>query len=190
MVELIIAGTADPELIIHADGWSMDSVEDLPKLKHEKVGRLTVTAPGKVELSIGRGGSWIAVVDPDLQARGMMHGVLQIAQRCRRVGGRQLIVRIASGVVVVAAAAAWVATRDIIGGLCVAAFIAIAVGGFVAEFNDSLDRTTISSRPRAEAPTFWRRKRDDLWIEVVVSLVSLLLGGVVGFWINTITSNQ
>lgn len=44
-------------------------------------------------------------------------------------------------------------------------------------------RSKIMTVTRAENPPFWVRKKDDL----VISLLSLIAGGVLGYWINTIT---
>jgi hypothetical protein len=44
-------------------------------------------------------------------------------------------------------------------------------------------RSKIMTATRVESPPFWVRKRDDL----IISLLSLIAGGVLGYWINTIT---
>jgi uncharacterized protein YneF (UPF0154 family) len=45
----------------------------------------------------------------------------------------------------------------------------------------------IFTKTRAEHPTFWQRKRDDLLITIVSSVISLVVGGVIGYWVNTIS---
>lgn len=44
-------------------------------------------------------------------------------------------------------------------------------------------RSKIVAATRAESPPFWVREKDDL----IISLLSLVAGGVLGYWINTIT---
>lgn len=40
---------------------------------------------------------------------------------------------------------------------------------------------------RSERPTFWQRARDDWIIAVVMLVLGAVIGGVVGYWVNTIT---
>jgi hypothetical protein len=39
---------------------------------------------------------------------------------------------------------------------------------------------------RADRPTFWRRTRDDWAGESVMLLIGAVVGGVIGYWVNTL----
>jgi hypothetical protein len=45
----------------------------------------------------------------------------------------------------------------------------------------------IFTKTRAMLPTFWQRKRDDLFLTIASNAVSLIAGGAIGYWVNTLS---
>lgn len=181
-----------------ADNWIMDDLtNDLGALSksQDQVRSFTIRAhAGKVRLDLGPKIRKLEVDEPNLTQRGMIQEVRLVldARRtypvvtwCSWIVGLLLAVFAAGLVGLMIGKAAnrlfWApfATYMLFGTLWAYT---------VAAFTRKIDcRPRIYTKTRSEAPTFWVRKRDDLWIEATVSVVSLILGGVIGYWINTIT---
>jgi hypothetical protein len=65
--------------------------------------------------------------------------------------------------------------------LAMISFWPIFIGVFKPWYSKLLTKT------RKEAPSFWDRKRDDLAITVFSNFASLIAGGFVGYWVNTLS---
>lgn len=58
---------------------------------------------------------------------------------------------------------------------------------FATRATSVLSSAVLINAYRDERPTFWQRTRDDWIIAVVMLLLGAVLGGVIGYWVNTIT---
>ncbi|WP_152603632.1 hypothetical protein [Amycolatopsis rifamycinica] len=61
-----------------------------------------------------------------------------------------------------------------IGLICTGIYVSFLFGGRPWE-------SRLFTRTKADLPSFWRRKRDDL----LIGAVSLIVGGIIGYWVNT-----
>jgi hypothetical protein len=195
----IEAATEGP-VELAADDWLMDDLaNDLEELSksQDQVRSFTIRAhAGKVRLDLGPKIRKLEVDEPNLTQRGMIHEVRHVLDARRRypvvtwctwVVGLLLAV-VAAGLVGLTMG------QEAVNRLFWVPFAVYMIFGVlwtytVGSFVQKIDcRPRIYTRTRSEAPTFWVRKRDDLWIEATVSVVSLIVGGVIGYWINIISS--
>jgi hypothetical protein len=168
MVSLFGEATSDGKVKTQTETYELSDLDDLAQIGTACVDHVIVTADqGRLRLELGPRECWVEVTDPDLKARGMLAEVVRLSKRHKRFGA-QFRYR-----VLTMAAAAW-PWRTVSRTLLI-------------EGAGKVQRTILYTRTRAEAPTFWMRKREDIWIEISVSVISLIIGALMGYWINTIT---
>jgi hypothetical protein len=189
MVDLVAQVTPNQQVTLRTDKYVLDAVDDLDNAEESTLAQLVVTGDGaRVRLTLGPRASVLEVRDPDLRLRGFIQEVQRVAHRCSR---RRASIAALAVVLVLGAGALRGGTA--VGllpqspPLWVLALIVLPLGfatGLITGRAQS--RTVLYTRTRAEAPTFWTRKRDDLLINVV----ALLVGGVIGYFVNMITTRE
>jgi hypothetical protein len=200
MVAVFREAIPQGDVDIEVDGYKVDEIEDLAELKVPNIEVLTVEDRSeKVALELSTSRCLIKAYDPDLATRGMIAELAQIAERCRRryVGLRilssgffglvNLCIFFLLGVALKAipVTGEWLNRALLLGSF--GAVVSITAYVLVRTRIVVLPKSILFTGARAEAPTFWMRKRDDIWLTVIASLVSLILGGFLGYWINTIS---
>jgi hypothetical protein len=199
MVAVIRQAVPEGEIDIEVDGCKAEEVADLAQLDSPTVQALIVTDRAKkLTLELSTAQCLIKVDDPDLVTKGAVSEIIRIAGRCRRryfawVRAMALIyvgLVLAFGVFLVVAAAIGYSsfvddfqTIEIVG---IGVYLPLAA---IVMFRPEVvsRESVLYARIRKDAPTFWMRKRDDLFLTAVASLISLILGGFLGYWINTIS---
>lgn len=190
-------------MAISTDTFSVDHISDLAEIPETRVRILIIrTADGAFEVRLSPWGSTIQVTDTDTLSKGVVAAIGEIFRQRRHSPATSILGLIAGllfGMLAVVIVSLWVATLDTTGELqtdldtsvgttifpaILLLIVALAVGryGWVKR-----NFCQIITRTRAEAPSFLSRKKDDLVIEATVGVIFLALGGILGYWINTIT---
>jgi hypothetical protein len=202
IVSVFREATSDGEVKIQTDKYEVDDIEDLGHIKEPRIERLVVTGDqGRLRLELSRSECQVEVTEPDLKARGMLAEILRISENYKPRPPRLWLILTLPIPLAFAALVLIVAqhlgiynpdpelsSSPAVSGLLSGVVLALSTVGYAEIWYRKRFKVTIlRTRTRAEAPTFWMRKREDIWIEIAVGSASLLLGGVIGYWINTIT---
>lgn len=210
-LEQIIRSVAEiGEPIIEGPEFTATSEQDLAdQAVPEKLEWLTITASrGKHQLrvTLNQATAVVEMIEPDTLLRGVLTAVAQVCQRSLRRGRSmaplgvvapdvarryQRSDRVTKGLLVFVLALAttvisldlylhaWMLSRD---GLLMLVLIPVPLWILWA-FRKHSSAVLINAY-RAERPTFWQRKRDDL----LINAVALVLGGVIGYFVNELQS--
>ncbi len=180
------------ELVVVTELHRLDSFDEISQLPYRQMHSLSIaTSDGRITLNFRQAGCLLTVKRPDTLSRGLAAEIRDFIDLRRRRLGRVvlgLVLSALGAVCIVMAARSGELDAQEPGpavGWWLAAGSAALLGTFVAFM--APPRNRLFTQYRAEAPTFLMRKRDDLLIESSVALVSLVIGGVLGYWINTIT---
>jgi len=194
IVQLLREGAPDGH--IETDEYVLDHVAELAQLKAAQIGSFSfIDEAAGVELALTDYACTLTIADPSLTQRGAATEVARILAR------NQLPTNTLLRALPYLAAAIGFALAMIVpwgrNGLILSILGAIIVGGvslsvvtaekWVARRRHFLPQSILSTRTRAEAPTFWERRSEEIVIQAVVSLVSLAVGGVLGYLIDTLT---
>ena len=159
-------------------------LDTVAELKVRRIDSITMRESRvNVKVSLGYQNSIIAV-DPSFQARATVEQIAQIARKHRRYAKLMLVIFTILGIPGAAALFAF-ASHSTIANLTSAALTLLAFAAFMPTL-EPRSRTVTSllyTSTRTEVPSFYRRKRDDLFINGV----SLLVGGIIGYLINVIS---
>lgn len=159
--------------------YKLNDVEDLAELAAKRIFTIkqfvAVSDGGRIHLRLDESVAELTLLDPDYNLRGMASEVLRVAKECRRP--LFTFLPYASGLSLTALASA------------LTSVLVPMVGRIgLPEFARRPSVAILHTRSRAEAPSFWSRKRDDLTITIVSNLFSLFLGGVIGYFVNKLSS--
>lgn len=186
------------------DVYTLTSVGDIGGFNVPTLKAISIYAPTiKVTLRLGPKKSNMEAEEPDLRIRGLITEVARIlSSKARPVGRVFAWIEDHVGMLAVALMAMGIAAVAIVAGEATNAedmrFSTPALIGLVAGLFAGLITAWISVylrlgscilnvKTRLEAPTFWARKKDDIMITVVSSVLSLILGGIIGYWLNSIS---
>lgn len=186
----------DSTATVYADEWRLTDIEsdlrELSEQKHiERIRSLTAeTTNGNLKLRLGRDVADLTVEGSDLKVRGAANEIVwrvvsrEVYWLPRAASSKEhsLIAILPSAAVVMLIATAVLFFEDVFRGpfqsfLVAAIGIAGGLFGAFLAWQVSGSRSLISTRLHAEAPTFWERKHDDIWI----SIASLTTGAVLGY---------
>lgn len=178
------------EIRIRADDYQIDAVADLAGLPEERVSRFEATtiSDKQVQLVLSASDAFAVAEDPDLETKGLLAELQRLGQP-QSWFGRNLSVIFWSAVMMIVFVV--ILSFSTAGDTPAWMVIIFAAGGALAGTvliwmypRAESARAIIYTRTRLEAPTFWQRKRDDLWITGVASLISLILGGILGYFVG------
>ncbi len=186
---------------IQTDLYRLDSIQDLADLPSTRVRSVSIDIPKRFTVKILPAACTIEVVEPDTLSRGLVATLGEILNQSRRFPIRLVLFGLEGLAIALFLVSVLVSTggfsptnfASLVGGLALMAMWLVLVmprsfGLLFSSLEDiRFGASQIFTKTRAEAPTFLMRKRDDLLIEAVVAVVSLLAGGFLGYWINTIT---
>jgi len=186
IVKLINQVAPGQSLSIKTDEYELDDIEELKDLPDPKVRQIIVkTQDGRYEFSVGPEGGRIDVPDQGLVSRGLtasVHLVMRGANRDHWIFSHLFaILYLAIGALSLKFLDQ---TGEVIRWLTFIACIGYSIKILVNRARRKYHVVSVvHNRTRKEDPVFWVRKRDDIWI----ALVSLLLGGVLGYFVNMLT---
>ncbi|GAA1799957.1 hypothetical protein HC028_16690 [Planosporangium flavigriseum] len=175
---------------LSAGDYTLDSVDDLATLSQPVVSDfMLIVNQTRAVLTLDGRIARLEMKNPDLTARGAAAEVARVARRCQRRGAFFIQRRWLLGAVAILVLGATYAVIEALGAVSKSLqWSAVAVVAVLLIFNQAthgkpawLRRAVIYTRTRSEAPPFWERKRDDIWIAVVSGFVFLVLGVVVGY---------
>lgn len=173
----VLEKICDGHITMRADDWEFDSVDDLAALAADRIYRvrsfsLVGGKEDKVKLQLGDTASLLEIVGGDeLSAKGAAQDLYRLAVECRRLQFQDLLsVSIGS----------LIAVTPIIG----------TFAGAASRNRQAAPHVILETRTRAEAPSFWVAKKNDIWITVVSNVIALALGGVIGYFVNVWTSGR
>lgn len=164
MVDVMLeAARPDESLIIQiGDDYTATAVDDLAEHPDSRVDQfIALVGSGRIRLVLSATEATLEIVEPDLVGVGMSMKVWAIAERCRT---RSLLLRRAVELLLETVLLAFTFS-----------------GGKLPRISKS--GAEIFTKTRVEAPSFWARKRDD----VMLAIVSALVGGVIGYFVNVIS---
>ncbi|WP_157641274.1 hypothetical protein [Longispora albida] len=182
-------------LVLRADDYELDDVSDLDSLPQLRLESFTVrSVDGRVRLELSRSEAWIEISEPDTLAYGVLARIGgTFTARSRNLpwlglGCLALIWLIASVILLYALDDG----RGIGAATGFALFVApvgvlFLIGLAFERGTWIIRRTILVTRRRADAPGFLERNRDSLWITIVSSFASLIIGGMLGYYINQIS---
>jgi len=187
-------------LTISCPPWEFTDLADFsdPDLP-ERLPELTMTAEtpqtdARVEVSLGRGMSRVTVTEPNTLTIGVLSRIRQV---CGDRVTRYPPELAALAVLLVTSLGCLYLIGQVLDDNRPVVLIPVLVGWMliflvIALFVDRSMRprrntAVLINVYRAARPTFWERTRDDWAIEGVMLLVGAVLGGVIGYWVNTIT---
>ena len=165
------------QITMTADDYELDRIQDLAELAEQKVHSIrnfsfTGGQADEVKLQLGENASLLQIIGDDLAAKGAAQEIYEIALNCRRV----VVPDFSSSFI-----GSLLAVTPVVGGI---AHAAIKSSGSRRPNRHVI----LDTRTRDEAPSFWREKKRDVWITAVSNVVALLLGGVIGYFINIWTN--
>ncbi|GHH61098.1 hypothetical protein [Lentzea cavernae] len=160
---MLEAAEPGESLLIQIDeDYTATAVEDLADHPKPRVDQVTmVVGGGRIRLVLAPTEAALEVVEPDLAATGMLMKVLAVARRCRT---SSLLLRQAAEIMV-------------------EAVFSVVTRRWPTPPRINRSGAVVLTRTRAEAPSYWARKRDD----VMLAIVSALVGGVIGYFVNMIS---
>ena len=188
------------------DKYAVANVEDIATFKRSRVDSATLYAPSiGLTLILGPQAPTLEVEDPDLRVRGLIVEISRIVQTSARPLGRMnhwlsqhiwfvvfmFVLFISIGISGTLSFARYdggeaeVSWTPAVLGLSMGMISYLIVKGLYRLIR--LDRSILYVKTKIEEPTFWSRKKDDLAITVVSNVLSLGLGGIVGYWVNSIS---
>lgn len=174
--------------------YAVDAIDDLDQLRDDHIDDLVITHPrGEVKLTLGDINR-ITTNDADLQTRAVVE---QIEHYTRRKGRLRLYQWLYAtqrwrGPILSLSAmgvSLYLLMRSESSNwqsLEVRHWVSAAIGlilSLALLIMARPNKSKIYARRRVDLPPFWQRKRDD----IVIAVVSLIAGGVIGYWINTIS---
>lgn len=217
MVEIIEQVTSGQKLEFSTPGYTFDTIEDLKDYPGKRIEKLTIaTETRNIVLVLSQDESFINAKDPDLLTRGAMSAVARVAARCRRPWAMRVLYSIgtATGITkffyeVAPLALGGVGLLLILNAdkfftrvsetqdkfiiaratwpLWTALVLVMSAFPILAASSLKVGRTIIFAQTRREAPGFYTRKKDDLVITIASNVASLIAGGLIGYWINTVS---
>ncbi|SCG55622.1 hypothetical protein GA0070560_109186 [Micromonospora halophytica] len=148
-----------------ADDYELDDVdEDFDTLLKQGVKEIRQFAlagdDGRVRLQLGATNT-VEITAPTLRDKGALTEASEIIRRCRRFEFTTSV-------------------RALLGASILSV---VRLPGLSLPLPTWETTTVIYTGTRAQSPTFWQRKRDDIWINGV----SLAIGGVIGYFVNELT---
>lgn len=170
----IIQECASSGAVMTADGYELDDVDDLLDLAEREVFQVEefsiASLDGRVQLRLGRAVSLLEIQEPDLKAKGAVTEIKEVSNRCRNYANS---IQFRQAVRILAAA--------------IPLFGRSLLNATDKRLDEVPSQAIIYTRSRVEAPTFWQQKKHDVLITVVSNIFSLLLGGVIGYYVNKIS---
>lgn len=191
-----------------SDEYSISEIADIATFKIPRLKQISIYAPSiRVRLDIGPKDPILEVEDPDLHVRGLLAEISRMIHAKARPLARLdrwivdhlwfliliLLVAIPIGLINMLSGASLgahdktpgIAWQPAVVGLAFGTVLYYAVGWLyrLGKFNTSI----LHIKSKVEEPTFWSRKKDDLAITLVSSVLSLILGGIIGYWVNSIS---
>lgn len=165
------------ELVIRCGDWEMTDPADftnnaelpevLPALTmvaSRTAGKTAVTAGHEwptVQVTLSLTEASVTLTQPDTHTLGVLSRIQQVSREGRRWGPGVVLVQVLAAIVIAAFTSKSIRTARPL----------------------TASRAVLINAYRADRPSFWRRSRDD-WI---IGAVMLLLGGVLGYFVNVIT---
>ena len=195
LVQLIETGFPGPAITIQGGGYEFDTVNDIGAIESPTLSNLKITTnDDRLYLGIeGGDGCVVQIKDPDMLSEGFqshLEGFIRQHRLRLSAFSRSDTLKLSS-LLICLGLLNWSRNHQLGSVFNIALMVATIVSlVLLIEWPAATKRkyrVLIYTKKRAEAPPFLERKRDDLWIEAVVGVVSLVLGGVIGYWINTIT---
>lgn len=162
------------------DDYEIDDVADIADLASQGVHAVrsfsfTGGNSGEVTLQLGKDISLLQITGDDLASKGAAQEVYEIALGCRRLVTPDFVDTLFGAALLVAP----VVGRAIYDGL-----------SRRRDVERPKPRVLLDTRTRKEAPTFWDAKKRDVWITVVSNIISLGIGGLIGYFINIWTAGK
>ncbi|MCX5115979.1 hypothetical protein OG992_02240 [Micromonospora sp. NBC_00362] len=150
-----------------ADDYELDDVDEdfdaLLKQGLKEIAQFTLVGDdGRVRLQLGATNT-VEITTPTLRDKGALGEASKIIRRCRRFEFGAAVVTLL--------------------GASIISVLRFRFPGLGTPLLRWETETVIYTSTRAQSPTFWQRKRDDVWINAV----SLAMGGVIGYFVNEMT---
>lgn len=163
----ILGQCCDEPPRLTADDYELDDVgEDFDALLKQGLKEIVqftlVGDDGRVRLQLGTTNT-VEITTPTLRDKGALAEAGETIRRCRRFEFRAAV-----GALL---------------GASIVSVLPLRFLGLGAPLFHWETETVIYTSTRAQSPTFWQRKRDDVWINAV----SLAVGGVIGYFVNELT---
>jgi hypothetical protein len=176
------------ERVMTADGFALDSVDDLDSLRTPTVGSLEITAAfgaaGTLRLQLGRKQAALEIHEPDFAARGLAAEIERIAATRQRFWARHGA-WIAASVAVVLFAGGIVGLStdmDALRWLLLPAMLLALLAGITFDtYGDGKSGAILYTKTKREAPRWLERNRDGLVTNVIVSAAFLAIGILIGY---------
>ncbi|GAA1795593.1 hypothetical protein HC028_18490 [Planosporangium flavigriseum] len=203
----VLNDSLDKPLDLESGGYTLDRVEDLADVQEKTVPYFAawLHADGeagaysrrvhRVYLILERNKCTLEMRDPDNGMRWAASEAIRIAKRCRRRFA--WLIRHAPFIFLGLATlstmvfAVIIAALGLQGKVSLTATLAVPTPFAFAAAISALARphripwAVLCTRTRPEAPNFWNRKRDDIWITVVSNVISLILGAWLGYYLSS-----
>jgi len=179
---------ASPDLILQADSYTLDEIDDLDGLTEPLIRSFKATsADSRIRLTLGPRAASVSADDPDLPTRGMLEEVHRIATRHSRARYR----RMTEGIVLAVAWLGLLTWAGILGDDQGAAlpvpfsiYAALTIFGTIiglSVIEPPRRLAIISAKTRHEAPLWLSRNKDALITNAIVSAVFLVIGVLIGY---------
>lgn len=174
--------------------YKLDAIEDLATIPETEICHIRMTtSDGNIQVSLGHSNSSVRVSNPDFSTKGLLAELTRKIEDHRRKRPLLQAARLITAFVLILSAVLGAKSGafnappsvDLPGWAW--PWVMICSLLLLLALSVPKNKSRIFTRTRAEAPTFFSRKKDDLLIEAGVAVVSLILGGFLGYWINTIT---
>jgi hypothetical protein len=177
LIEIAKALAEVGTLAIECGDWVMDDSMDFenPDLPERLPDVAMTGTDGKTAVSVklGEGEASVHLIEPTTFTEGTLSRILRLTKPRRRIFSRiKFDTKTGPRMVVFTTRMALLATRMV---------------PFPVSVTGVLSSAVLINAYRDERPTFWQRTRDDWIVAVVMLLLGAMLGGVIGYWVNTIT---
>lgn len=184
------------DIVIEADDFVADSVQDLRELDKSYIDRLVIRCETvRLELTLSKGAARLVVLDPSIPVEGAIARIESMMQQRRRqpttrlawftpyspgdgaLGGAFVALIIIAG----AAGLYWVifslgVEREIAFLTSLALGISTIAATLALASKKRVRRAMVIPRLETEAPTFWKRNRD----QIAINFLFTILGAVIG----------
>ncbi|MEJ2851950.1 MULTISPECIES: hypothetical protein [unclassified Saccharothrix] len=203
IIQTIKVAVTEP-LTIKTTDHEGDDLDEVLDKEPPKIERLQVSTPsGRLTLTLSEKQSFMNISDATASERAMLTEVARVVKKHRQnvIWSKfgEVLTFFLLGLLITFGADLYHRIENALtdtghtivltfsnGALSLLVFIAAATLLVVAAVVQP-GVSVIRTQTRADAPGFWRRKGDDLKITIISNLISLALGGVIGYFVNTIS---
>jgi hypothetical protein len=204
MIDVIKLTLPNSDIVIRVAGYQTDNIDDIATLNVPTIDSMEITVPTeKIILTLSTARSFMSIENADVAKRSILTEVTRIARKNRRnllwsnLGevailflGFWLCIQLLDIVLQALKVKGENGEQAEIGLLDLPANLltfGILTLFFVVGVRSKPGTTLIYPNTRAEAPTFLSRNSDNIAITVISNVISLILGGVIGYYINKIS---